>query len=322
MIASFSRKSPANIVILLIYAVLLKFSILKHLYEPMVNNNDGKLYKVFITYLKGYQIWSTIIVFVLLMVQAISITQIMNRGRLMHKPNYLPAMSYLLITSFFTDWNVLSSALIASTIILVVWNLITQLQNAQNPKSILFNIGLLIGVCNFIYVFSFTFLLLGIIGLIVYRAFRLNEYLILLLGFAVPYYFLFIIEYLNDTFKIQHYKIYLSIHLPQFNNASWVLTGVLIIAILTMVGIYYVQQQSNKMLVQARKSWSILFFYLCISLFIPFFSSNFAYWILCLLPASAFIGAGFLYIKNQRIKSGLHWLLFGFAIYLNYFLNS
>jgi hypothetical protein len=322
LIASFSRKTPANIVILFIYAVVLKFSILGHLYAPMVNNSDGKLYKALTTYLKGSSLAPSLIVFVLLMLQAISIAQIMNRGRLMNKPNYLPAMGYLLITSFFIDWNVLSSALIANAIILLVWNLITQLQSAQNPKAILFNIGLLIGLCNFIYVFSFTFLLLAIIGLIVYRAFRLNEYLILLLGFTVPYYFLFVIEYLSDTFKIQNYKIYFSIHLPQFNNARWVLTGVLIIAVLTIVGIYFVQQQSNKMLVQARKSWSILFFYLCISLLIPFFSSNFGYWILCLLPAAAFIGAGFLYIKNQKIKSGLHWLLFSFAIYLNYFLSG
>jgi hypothetical protein len=321
LIASFSKKTPANIALLFIYALILKFSIFQHLYPPMVNNSDGKLYALLIKQLKGASaFWSTLLAFSLLLTQAISLAQIINKGRLMNKPNYLAAMSYLLITSFFTDWNVLSSALIAGTLILVIWNLITQLQSTQNPKATLFNIGLLLGICNFIYVFSFTFLLLAIIGLIVYKAFKLNEYLILFLGFAVPYYFLFVVQYLTDTFQLQNFKIYFSIHLPQFNNANWVLTGVLIIAVLTVIGIYYVQNQSNKMLVQARKSWSILFFYFCISLLIPFFSSNFGYWVLCLLPAAAFIGAGFLYIRNQKLKSALHWLVFGFAIYVNYFL--
>jgi hypothetical protein len=38
----------------------------------------------------------------------------------MQKPNYLPAMSYLLITSFFSEWNVLSAPMVVNTFLIWV----------------------------------------------------------------------------------------------------------------------------------------------------------------------------------------------------------
>ena len=39
----------------------------------------------------------------------------------MQKNNYLPAMSYLLITSLFIDWNILSAPLVINTLLIWVW---------------------------------------------------------------------------------------------------------------------------------------------------------------------------------------------------------
>ncbi len=325
MINSFSKKSPTNIALLIIYALTLKSYFFLHISTPLQNNNDGFLYKYLWSKITLYghsgNILSAIICFVLILIQAFKLSQIINQDKLMHKHNQLAAMAYLLITSLFIDWNILSSALIANTIILFVWNYITKIQHSQSPKTILFNIGILIGLSNFIYIFSFTFLLLAVIGLITYRAFKLNEYIILLLGFLVPFYCLFSFQYLNDSFSWSNFTQTLNLHLPKFENAKWVLIGVIVIGTLTVAGLYTVQMQSGKMNIQARKSWSLLFFYLLISLFIPFFSSNFAYWILCLIPAAAFIGATFLYLSNKYIKTILHWSLFGLAIYITYFLH-
>jgi hypothetical protein len=229
-------------------------------------------------------------------------------------------MSFLLITSLFKDWNVLSSALIVNTFILFIYGLITQLQNTSTPKTILFNIGMLIGLSNFIYTFSFTFLLLAIIGLITYRAFKLHEYIILIVGYLLPYYCLFSYQYLSDSFDIHNFKLLVSMHLPKFANAKWVLVSVIIIGILSLLGLYMVQDQNRKMNIQVRKSWGLMFFYFCISLCIPFFSADFGYWVLCLIPASAFIGAAFLYLLHPQIKIALHWLVFALAIYISYFL--
>jgi hypothetical protein len=325
LINSFSKKSPTNIILLIIYALLLKCYYFLHITAPLQNNNDGILYKFLwgkITlYGKSGNLLSAIFCFILILIQAFKLSQIINQDKLMSKHNQLASMAYLLITSLFADWNILSSALIANTIILFVWNYITKLQNSQSPKTILFNVGLLIGLSNFIYSFSFTFLLLAIIGLITYRAFKLNEYLVLLLGFIIPFYCLFSYQYLNDSFSFNNIYQSINMHLPKFANAKWVLISVIVIGTLTVTGLYMVQMQSGKMNIQARKSWSLLFFYLLISLCIPFFSSNFAYWILCLIPAAAFIGATFLYISNKNIKTILHWSLFALAIYVSYFLH-
>jgi hypothetical protein len=78
--------------------------------------------------------------------------------------------------------------------------------------------------------------------------------------------------------------------------------------------------QSNKMNIQARKSWSIFFFYLALALAVPFLNADFGYWILDLIPCAAFISTVFFYYRNNKGTIFLQWLLFAFVLYLRYLL--
>ncbi|HMX36387.1 MAG TPA: hypothetical protein PKA94_03835, partial [Ferruginibacter sp.] len=74
-------------------------------------------------------------------------------------------------------------------------------------------------------------------------------------------------------------------------------------------------------LIQARKSWNLIFLYLLVALFVPFINAThtFEYWILCAVPLSAFLGAAFLYPAKGWFPLLLHWLLVAFVIAINYF---
>jgi hypothetical protein len=50
--------------------------------------------------------------------------------------------------------------------------------------------------------------------------------------------------------------------------------------------------------------------------------SNYVSWMLCSIPITAFHAAAYFYISSTRLAMIIHWILFGFAMYLNYGLNS
>lgn len=291
---------------------------------PVSAKSDGSLYTELLKMLQpaGQQVPAlyTLLAYSLLFFQAISLNSIVNRLRLMNRPNYLPAMSYLLITAFFSQWNQLSSAMIVNTLLLWIWSSLNRLQQGEKTKTILFNAGFALGIGNFFYSYTFTFGLVVFVALLLYRSSRLNEYLVPVLGYITPYYFILAYRYWTDNWHWRDYMLHISFRVPELPDTQWMLTGVFLIALLAMAGIYYVQQQSGKMLIQARKSWTLLLFYLLVSLLIPFVNADFSYWILCLLPLAAFIACTFLYTRSRLMVNLAHWAAVGFALAAGYFL--
>ena len=84
---------------------------------------------------------------------------------------------------------------------------------------------------------------------------------------------------------------------------------------------FFIQQNFRRQLIQARKSWNLIFLYLLVALFVPFVNAThtFDYWILCAVPLSAFLGAAFLYPARNWFPWLLHWLMVAFVIIVSYF---
>lgn len=325
MTGLFGRKNPANIVLLFFYGLGLRIFLLGSNMQPIRAKSDGSLYNDVLDVLQPaaqqFPALYTWLAYFLLFFQAISLNTIVNRLRLMNRPNFLPAMSYLLITAFFSQWNQLSSAMIVNTLLLWIWSSLNKLQQGERAKTILFNAGFALGIGNFFYSYTFTFGLVVFMALVLYRSSRLNEYLVPVLGYATPYYFILAYRYFTGNWHWRDYLLHISFRVPALPDVQWMLTGVLLVAFMALAGIYYVQQQSGKMLIQARKSWTLLLFYLLVSLLIPFVNADFGYWILCLLPLAGFIACTFLYTRNKLFVNILHWAAVGFALAAGYYLN-
>ncbi len=180
---------------LLIYGLLLKLEWFISPQVPVVQKSDGFLYNHILANIKpvldGYPVSYSIITYFLLYTQAISFNRLLNNSRLMQKPNYLPAMSYLLITSFFAEWNILSAPLVINTLLIWVWAKMSSLYNNPHAKSTLYNIGIVIGITTFFYFPSLAFGVLIIFALLLTRPPKVAEWLIPILGFITPWYFLF-----------------------------------------------------------------------------------------------------------------------------------
>ncbi len=291
---------------------------LMHPHVPVVQKTDGFLYKMIIENLKIEPLIFSVITYVLLFTQAITFNKLINDQKLMQRANYLPAMSYLLITSIFKEWNLLSAPLLVNTLLIWVWAKMSELYSNKNPKTSLYNIGMIIGVSTFFYFPSLAFALLMIFALIVTRPFVLAEWIIAFLGILTPYYFLFAYLFLSN--KLNGYRIpEFQLSVPGFYQNYWELAAIILVGISFFTGLYFVQLNFRKQLVQIRKSWSLILLYSIVAVFVPFINAThtFEYWILAALPVSAYIGCAFLYPVKRWVPVTLHWLIAALAIIIS-----
>lgn len=324
MIGTFKANNPYNTFLLLIYGLLIKLPVLLHPVVPVAQPNDGFLFKLLLQQLAGFghtvpRVYA-VISFFLLFLQALLFNNFANSQRLMQKPNYLAAMAYLLLTSLFPEWNMLSAPMVVNTFLIWVWASMGSLYNEKNPKSMLFNIGLALGLATFFNFPSIVFLLLIIVGLFVTRPFRFSEWLIPLLGMMTPYYFLLAYIFLTDQWQGYQWPQFL-FSLPHLSLSRWSSAALAMLFIGAVTGLYFIQQNFRRQLVQTRKNWNLVFLYFLVALFVPFVNAadSFQYWILAAVPLSVFLACAFLYPTKKWFPQLLHWAMVAFIIAFSYF---
>ena len=291
-----------------------------HPYIPVAGPSDGFLFHQSLVYLKkvaaNVPFIYSVIAFVLLLTQSLTLNRLMNEQRLMSSSNYLVAMAYLLVTSLIPDWNYLSSTLIINTVLVWAWPRMVSLYNNPNAKTLLFNIGMGFGICSFFYPPSLFLLVLLIVALLVFRSFNITEWLSALAGILTPYYFLFVYLFMNDELNFAALLPGLSLNYPKIHLNFWFWLRMVFLIFPLIVGMYYIQFNTGRMLIQVRKSWALLSFYLVIAFFIPFINpaSTYAYWILAAVPLSAFHAATYFYPKRFAFPNYLHWVMVAFIV--------
>ncbi len=326
MTGIFKANNPPNNVLLLLYGILLKMHLFIQPPAPQVQAADAVLYQSLVMGLlkvfQGSQLVFSIIAFILLYIQAISFNKLVNDLRLMPRPNYLVGMSYLLITSIFAQWFALSAALIINTILIWVWARLCTLHNAPKAKTVIYNIGLVIGIACFIYYPAIVFTFLFIAGISITRPFRLNEWLIGLLGISTAFYFFGAWLFLTGQWKTFNFPE-ATISMPHFLRSVWPLAGFALLCVAVLVGIFFVQRNMRRLIVQTRKSWQLVYLYLFVAILIPFINQtgNFTSWILVAVPASLLMACALFYPDRKWFPLLVHWGLVTISVVIAYFVN-
>ena len=326
MTGIFKANNLYNTFLLFVYGLLLKLPMFFHPQVPQPQQIDGFLYKYLLKNLSFFgnslPILYPLLAYVLLFSQGAAFNKLVNDLRLMQKPNYLTGMSFLLVTSLFAEWNMLSAPLIINTLLIWVWAKMSALYNNPNPKSSLFNIGIAIGVATFFYFPALAFTVLIIVGLALTRPFKLAEWLMALLGIITPYYFLLALVFLTDKWKGYRFPGF-AVTYPKFSQTNWAYAAIIIVIFTSIIGFFFIQQNFRRQLIQARKSWNLIFLYLLVAVFVPFINAThtFEYWILCAVPLSAILGAAFIYPSKKWFPLVLHWLMVAFVIVINYYVK-
>jgi hypothetical protein len=325
VIGIFRQKNPANILVLLVYALVLKFSLFLHPMAPALHPEDNYLYRLILNGLNSVfnrlPVFFSILTFLLLFTQAALFNSIFNHHKVLPKPTFLPGMSYILITSLLPDWGHFSAPLLINSVMVLVWYRMLDLYNSPRPGSAIFNIGLWTGIVSLLYIPAVAFLLLVLFGLLTMRPFRIREWLVGLLGFTFPYYFLFLILYLSGHWAWADIVPRIVFNVPAFPESIWVSLGMAWLIIPFIIGGFYVQKNLSKFLIQIRKSWSLLLLYLIVAIIIILINrvNSYENWIIMAIPFAAFHAAAYYYPVKTTGPLIMHWLIVFYILFMNYF---
>jgi hypothetical protein len=319
----FRQKSPGNIIVLFLFGLLIKLPLFLYPQKITATQFDEDFYHWLANGLRlpgdnglAYSFLS----FFLLYIQALMVNYLVNEYRLLPKPNYLPAMAYLLLTSLLPEWNYLSSPLVTSTFIIWLFIILFRLYNMSIARGPIFNMGLLIGISSYFYFPSASFLLCALLGLIILKPFRLNEVVLFLMGCLTPYYFIAGWLFLNDQLSFANFFPHISVRVPEIKSTIWVACSILLLAVPFLAGGFFVQKHLHKMLIQVRKCWTIVLLYLLLAFFIPFVNTNssFSNWVLLVAPFACFHASTYFYSTNKWLPNVLFFLTIGYVLYLQY----
>lgn len=324
MIGIFKQKNPGNTIILFLYALVLKVPSFLHPLPALRQEEDHYLYNWLMGFLEPLHIppaGFAIISFFLVLIQASLLNRIVNVLKMFPRSSFLPAMAYILLSSLLPEWNQFSAPLLINTFLIWMFYRMSILYNSTSPNISVFNIGLIIGLMTLINEPAILFILLIPFALFIMRPFRLREWLIGFLGVTTPYYFLGIALFLTDQFAVDKVIPTVVLDFPAIPSSIAATVAISLLVIPFMSGGYYVQDNLNKMLIQVRKTWSLLLIFLIISLLIILVNggNHYVNWICCLIPLSVFHAAAYFYPNRSLIASIMHWVIFLFALVVNYF---
>lgn len=249
----------------------------------------------------------------IILLQAIRINLFLDQYRMYPQAGYTAALAYVLLTAIIKEWSAISSALIAN--FLLIWMLmkVARLYNQQFPKTVLFNLGFIMGLSIMGYHPIAIMVLVLLFSLGIMRAFQLQEWFVLLMGILLPFYFLIAWLYVYDVPQtFLHYlpKFYFNNNLFPIHK-KLLITGSLTFLVAVITGLFSWQQFNSRLVIQMRKNWSVLVLTLFIVMVSPFIFryAGITTFLMAAVPASTFVGAAFSYPKRLILPNLLFWIL-------------
>ncbi len=324
MTGIFKTKNPANIFLLFVMAFALKLPLFYSTAFELPRPDDSILYQSLVGFINSYSKTLPklypVLAILLLITQALMLNSFINRQRMTGRQSYLPAMAYILLTSLLPDWNYFSAPLLVNTIFIFILTSLFQIYNNEKAKGIIFNAGLAAGIAVFLYFPSLLFGVWMLLALMIMRPFKINEWVLCLVGISTPFYFYGIYLFITDMWSWEAIFSPLQIKLPTVTQSIWLAVSVFMIVVPFLIGAWYVQDNLRKMLIQVRKGWTLLLLYLLFSLFIPLAGENqtFENWIITAIPFAGFHACAYLYATYRIIPILIFWVSITFVLVWQY----
>ncbi|MCC6308684.1 MAG: hypothetical protein IT248_09340 [Chitinophagaceae bacterium] len=309
---------------LLVLAIVLKLPLFYTSSFDLPKTDDDVLYQSLLSFLNSKtKIFPKLYPFLsllLLFTQALMFNSFINRQKMTGRQTFLPAMSYLLLTSLLPDWNYFSAPLLVNTIFIFILSSLFQIYNNEKAKGIIFNAGFAGGVAVFLYFPSLLFGIWMLLALMIMRPFKINEWILCIVGISTPFYFYGIYLFIRDQWSWGALFSTLHIKLPSIAQSLWLAISVFLIVVPFLMGAFYVQDNLRKMLIQVRKGWTILLLYLLVSLFIPLAGENqtFENWIIAAVPFAGFHACAYLYTTYRIVPILIFWASVAFILVWQY----
>ncbi|MCB2220645.1 MAG: hypothetical protein KQI35_09635 [Bacteroidetes bacterium] len=251
-----------------------------------------------------HSLGGTILGFTILLGTALLFNFILERHDLTPRNSLLPAVIYVLFTSFRPEFLWLHPAMIPAFLILLALSNIMEIYNIEEAYKQVFNAGALIALASFFSFETLFFLLFVYFCYMVFRIYHWREWIIAPIGFITMYMFLCVFFFwqdrLGDVFN--HYAQFFAdirlMRLPaNFSLLSLILTAGLVI--LGLWSLLKIASSYSENILVIRKQISGMLWFSLTTLIITFISgSSAAYTQLFVMTGLALIAS----ISLSQIK--------------------
>lgn len=231
--------------------------------------------------------------------------------RMYPKTSFVVALSMVLLSSLVPAANVLSAPLILLPLLIFIYQKGASLYNTPVPRSVIYNIGLAAGIGTILY-HPFAIFTIAVMGTIAsMRTFRIQEWLILLLGLLSPYYLFLSWQFIRGHWHPQQYLPILGFSIKHIPKDVYSLVTAGVVLLWTIIGMYCWQANLQRMLIQPRKNWGILLLLTILStvLFFVQVSNGMDSFALAVFPFSCFAASAFVFPKKLLWPTFLFWVI-------------
>jgi hypothetical protein len=283
-----------------------------------IANNSALLFNYIENYLFSLHGDSTsvsILNIVLLVTESLFLNKIVSDHRLMEKPGFVPAMTFLLIQALF-PFKIDTFFILINGLLLVLIKLMIIVYKQERPSNNLIGAGFTVGLLatlNSGYWITYFWL---ITALFIMRPASSKEWLICTIGFLMPFYFILSLEYLNDQLNLKQFFSDFGIvfNTPTYKPIVWVKIG--LIVLLPLIGIWTYSPSIGKMVIQNRKTYlsTLILVFVLFGLLAIKFGILGKEIMFLLTPASLLIAPIFLSFKKEFIPNLLVFVLIAIAL--------
>jgi hypothetical protein len=323
MVFLFRDRSDLNVLFLVLLSVAVHF----HFYweAPIViaNPTDGFLAYLLFNYIKPLPSLALIVIFhLIVIVQALRLNILVSRFKMFQQVSYLPAFTFVILTALFPFWDAISSGLIANAFIIWILVKLNRLYDQTQPKTLEFNIGMIVGVSILLYEPIAILIPVVIFALTIIRPFRLTEWLVLIMGIVLPFYFIFTYVFLTDSASaFTAFLPKLDWKNPLTSLEAKSIIALSFIGLQLLIGLYFWQEQQNRFIIQVRKYWGVMLLTLVVTFFQPIIFSSQALYdsAIVIAPLASFISFSYAGPKQLMIPNVLFWISAGLIVYNHLF---
>lgn len=313
MFGIFKNHNPFAVIALFILTIVTRLAFVSNAGTPLVL--EGQYLWQWLTgkWSSGSDFFTYVMFFLLIcnvFGQGLLLNWITTRHGLFPRYSYLPAYMFVVLSALLKEWNTWSVYIILNWLVLILLNSILKLYLAREAKTLAFNVGFISACASILLVPASVVVLLPLAGLAILRPFKLAEWVSLIVGFVVPYYFFISICYLTDALYLLPYLFRFDFELTRSVSSGHLAAGMVLLATI-LLSLYYAGYYINRMVVETKKYWSVILIaaFAGLGMVITTMHSSYAGAVL-LVPGIALFGS-FTYFEQYR-----KWLpdLFAFVL--------
>jgi hypothetical protein len=194
----------------------------------------------------------------LLLTESLFLNKIVSDHRLMEKPGFVPAMTFLLLSALL-PFRITTFFILISGLLIGLLKILIIIYKQEQPNNNLIAAGFITGILAAMNTVYWTTYLWLIIALFIMRPSSIKEWLICTMGFVLPFYFVLSWQYLTDQLDlISFFSIKaFTFTIPRYSTLIW--TKIAVFITLPVLGLWAYSSQISKMVIQNRKAYLTVF---------------------------------------------------------------